>query len=152
MPKKKHARFTGTSQKYPQRQVVNTRDQDTREAFYAATDADAPLGAYQLAAGYLRHPQSGLYQVWLSTNGLDITPLAAFREEAKAGAMVELIQQEGQAGHLTDPEIVHDFFAFMREESDGEVLLFSDDQVRKVGREMLHRVIALPDQEENHGK
>jgi hypothetical protein len=145
MPKKKRGGFTGTGQKYPQRQIVNTRDAGVREAFYATTDADAPLDARHIAAGYLKHPESRLYQVWISTNGLDFTPLAAFREEAKAGATVSLIQQEVQAGHFSDPDLVHEFYRFLEEESDGQVQLFPDDLIRKLGRDLLHSVIALPE-------
>lgn len=145
MPKKKRGGFTGTGQKYPRRQVVNTSDAGTREAFYANTDADAPLDEHQIAAGYLKHPESGLYQVWISTNGLDFTPLAAFQEETKAGATVSLIQQEVQAGHFSDPDLVHDFYLFLAEESDGPVQLFPDDLVRKLVRDLLHSVIALPE-------
>jgi hypothetical protein len=132
------------SGKYPKRPVIGTRDPATREAFYAKTDQEAPLGPRQLAAGSIQHPDTGLWQVWLSTNGLDFTQLAAFKEAGKAANAVTIIQREAQAGNLYDQELVEALYEFLAEESDGEALPLPEDLIRKLARDIVHRVIETP--------
>jgi hypothetical protein len=130
--------------KYPNRPIINTKDPATREQFYKATDKDAPLGRYQIVAGSVQHPDTGLWQVWVSTNGLDFTQVAAFKEARKAAASVVVIQQEGSAGHLSDQEIVEALFETLKEESDGPALPLPETLIRKLARDILHRVIEEP--------
>jgi len=101
-------------------QVTFTRGQAEQVALYQQTDEEATLGLRQLAAGIIQHPDTGLWQVWLSTNGLDFTQLAAFKDEGKAGRVVGRIQWEAQAGYFYDEEMVADFFSLLAYESDGD--------------------------------
>jgi len=115
-----------------------------REALYQATDKNAPLGRYQIAAGAIQHPDTGLWQVWLSTNGLDFSQLAAFSEESKALNAVSLIKLEAQSGTFYDEELVIDFYLFLREQSDRKALPLPDNLIRKLGRDIIHKVIEMP--------
>jgi hypothetical protein len=115
-----------------------------KEAFYQATGKDAPLGRYQIAAGAIQHPDTGLWQVWLSTNGLDFSQLAAFSEESKALNAVSLIKLEAQSGTFYDEELVIDFYLFLKAQSDGKALPLPDDLVRKLGHDILHAIIDIP--------
>lgn len=143
-PKRKQQRGQRRGGKYPKRPVITTRDPATRGAFYRATDQDAPLGKYQLAVGAVRHPETGLWQVWLSTNGLDILCLAAFREEQKAINAVTIIQREGRTSHFGNQEIVNELFEFLAEESDDTPQLLPDELVRRLVRDIVHSVIETP--------
>jgi hypothetical protein len=133
-----------SSGKYPKRVIVTVSDPDAREAFYAATDDDAPLGPHQIAAGTVQHPDTGFWQVWVSTNGYDFTQLAVFKENAKAINAVELIKKEVAAGNFFDEDLVVAFFEFLAEQSDEEPGLLPDDLVRKLGRDIVHKVIEVP--------
>jgi hypothetical protein len=88
-----------------------------------------------------------LWQVWLSTNGFDFSQLAAFKEQHKATNAVELIKLEAQSGTFYDEELVIDFYLFLKEQSDGKALPLPDDLVRKLGRDILHAVIDMPQAE-----
>lgn len=114
-----------------------------------AAERDAPLGRYQIATGAIQHPDTRLWQVWLSTNGFDFNQLAAFNEEGKALNAVSLIKLEAQSGTFRDEELVRDFYLFLKEQSDGKTLPLPDDLVRKLGRDIVHAVIDMPQVEKS---
>jgi hypothetical protein len=142
--KKKRPKFTPSTGKYPKRLITTVSEPKEREAFYQATDEKAPLGPYQIAAGTVQHPDTGFWQVWISTNGFDFTQLAAFKENYKAVNAMDLIKKEVATGNFSDEDLVVAFYEFLREESDEEPRMLPDDVVRKLGRDILHRVIELP--------
>src|SRR5436305_8215499 len=144
MSKKKRPQGPRRSGKYPRRPIMNTSDPTVREAFYRATDEQAPLGRYQIVAGTIQHPDTGLWQVWLSTNGVDFTQLAAFKEEGNAAKAVVILQKEAQAGHFSDQELVEALYEFLAQESDGEALPLPEELVRKLARDIVHRVLQTP--------
>jgi hypothetical protein len=150
--KKRRQQGPRSSGKYPKRQVTYTRDQATREAFYQETDREAPLGRYQIAAGTIQHPDTGLWQVWLSTNGLDFTPLAAFRDPGKAANAVDIIKQEGQAGNLYNQGIVEALYEFLAKQSDGKALPLPEELIRKLARDIQHGVIQTPPNDAAEGE
>lgn len=125
--------------KYPKRPVITSGDQAQQEAFYQTTDPDAPLEAHQIAVGYIQHPDSGLWQVWISTNGLDFTQLAAFRESQKAADAIAILQKEGK--NLSNPVLMTGLLTFLEQQSDGQVQPLPDDLVRKLVRDILHYVL-----------
>lgn len=144
MNKKKRSKIRTTG-KYPKRPVTVVSKPKEREAFYQATDEEAPLGPNQIAAGTVQHPDTGFWQVWISTNGFDFTQLAAFKEQHKATNAVELIKKEVAGGNFFDEDLVVTFYEFLREESDEKPRMLPDDLVRKLGRDILHRVIEFPE-------
>ncbi len=145
MSKKKRPKFTASTGKYPKRPVTVVSKPEEREAFYQATDEEAPLGRYQIAAGAVQHPDTGFWQVWISTNGYDFTQLAAFKEEHKATNAVELIKKEVTAGNFYDEDLVVAFYLFLEEQSDEKPRMLPEDLVRKLGRDILHKVIEAPE-------
>ena len=144
MSKKKRPKFTDGTGKYPKRPVTVVSEPKEREAFYQATDEEAPLGPNQIAAGTVQHPDTGFWQVWISTNGFDFTQLAAFKEEHKATNAVALIQKEVAAGNFFDEDLVVAFHLFLEEQSDEKPRMLPEDLVRKLGRDILHKVIEVP--------
>ena len=144
MSKKKRPKIR-TSGKYPKRPVTVVSEPDEREAFYQATDEEAPLGPNQIAASTIQHPDTGFWQVWISTNGYDFTQLAAFKENRKAVNAVELIKKEVAAGNFFDEDLVAAFYLFLEEQSDEKPRMLPDDVIRKLGRDILHSVIDAPE-------
>lgn len=133
--------MTKRKRKYPKSPVITTRNQAVRAAFYNKTDAEAPLGPGQIVAGYIQHPDTSLWQVWLSTNGYDFTQIAAFKDQSKAAGAVEIIKKEGREGNLANQQLVDALFAFLAEQSDGQAKPLPDELVRKLARELRHHVI-----------
>ena len=130
--------------KYPKRRVITTRDPQESQAFYAATDDQAPLSDRQLAAGHIQHPDTGCYQIWVSTNGLDVTCLAAYREQARADAALEELKAFLGTPDVYDTEKCAALFGKLQQAGDGEPLALPDDLVRQVTRQILRRVVDGP--------
>ena len=111
------------------------------DKFFAMTDDDAPL-AMMLAVGVEQHPKTKFFQPWISTNGLDFTCIAAYRDQAKALAAKEILEQEAHRGNLSDPDFVVQLFTTLAELGDGEPLLLPDEMIHKLGRDVLHSLQA----------
>ncbi len=140
----KHSKKIGRTGKYPKHQVRATSDpQETRE-FYRKTDDQAPLSGSQLAAGLIQHPGTGLQQLWLSTNGLDVTSLAAFRDQARANLALEDLKAFLRTPGVYDGDACAACFARLRADGDAEPEPLPDDQVREIGRGILRRVVDGP--------
>ena len=56
-----------------------------------------------------------------------------------------LIQKEVQSGNFYDEDLGVAFYEFLAEESDEEPRMLPDDLVRKLGRDILQRVIEVPE-------
>jgi len=130
--------------KYSKRRVLTTRDPQESQAFYAATDDQAPLPPRQLAAGLVQHPDSGLHQLWLSTNGLDITCLAAYRDPNHADVALEELKAFLRTVDVYDTDKCTEVFRKFQAASDGEPRPLPDDIVRLIGRAILRRVVDGP--------
>jgi len=129
--------------KYPKRKVFSTSDPATRKKFYQETDASAPLGPYQIAAGTVQNPLTSLWQVWVSTNGLDMNHLSAHKEKGAAEANVERIKEAGARGDLFGTDKVTTLWREIRAGGDAEPEDLPEDIVRGIARTILHRVIDL---------
>ncbi len=70
------------------------------------------------AVGMVQHPETGYWQVWVSTIGQRILSVAAFQQSEKANDVVTLIQQEAQAGGLVQPDVVAALFGFLNQNSE----------------------------------
>lgn len=137
MKSKKHG-------KYPKRRVLTTRSAQESQAFYASTDDQAPLGDRQLAAGFIQHPDTGMYQVWLSTNGLDVTCLSVHRDQARAEIALEELKAFLRTPAVYDAEKCSACFEKLQADGDGEPRALPDDLVREIGRGILRRVVDGP--------
>ncbi len=127
--------------KYPKRRVQATRDPRERQAFYEATDDQAPLQTHQLATGLAQHPDTGYHQIWLSTNGLDITSLAAYRDQAHADCALQELKAFLRTSDVYDADKCATIFDRLQQAGDGKPLPLPDDLVRQIGRAILRRAV-----------
>lgn len=130
--------------KYQKGHVEYTTGTNVRDAFYAATDADAPLADNQLAAGLVQHPDTGYWQIWLSTNGLDLTMVAAHYDQAQAQAALSQFQAFLASPGVYNATQCETIFSSMRDQSDAEPQILPDDLVRQITRGILRRVVDGP--------
>src|SRR5260370_31288575 len=72
--------------------VLSTRHTQVKQAFYQRTDPTAPLAPNQLVVGLVQHPHTGLFQVWISTNGLDVISISAHRRIMDAETDIQAIK------------------------------------------------------------
>jgi hypothetical protein len=141
---RKHDKRANKRTKYqPRNRIITTTDKGEREKFYAATDVTAPLGKYQLAAGTIQHPRTGLWQVWVSTNGLDLNYISAHRDKARAEAAVDTFKQFAQTDAIYDPEKVTALYTQLIAAGDAEPEPLPEATVRAIGHDILHMVIDL---------
>jgi hypothetical protein len=132
------------SAKYPARQVMTTSNRNVIEAFYRKTDGEASLDPGQCAVGVVQHPATGLYQTWLSTNGLDIVCLSAHRRLMRAEVVQGELKIFLQSGDLYQEDKAAAFFAQLQEESDEEPRPLPDDLVRFIARSIMRALIDHP--------
>lgn len=133
-----------TTKKYPSRQVITTREITVQQQWQRATAAEAPLGPRQFAAGWVQHPQTDLYQAWLSTNGLDVTCISAHRSMIQAEADVRALKALITSGDCYDDEKTATLIAQLKHESAEEPRALPDDLVRLICREILRSVVDGP--------
>jgi hypothetical protein len=142
----KHHRFTQRGRKYPKRQIITTTDPRKNEAFYDATDSNAPLEPGRYATGVIQHPTTKLYQVWLSTNGLDVTCLSAHRNLKHAEADKEAVKVLIKSGDLYNDEKLTALFQTLKKNSEEEPQPLPDELVREITRAILRTVVDKPPQ------
>lgn len=131
--------------KYRGRKVLTTRDPQKTSKFYVATDAEAPLAHNQFVVGTAQHPDTRLFQIWLSTNGLDVTCLAACASEQLADELKAKLQAFLKTLGVYDPDACTTFFGELRAEAGGaEPQPFPDDLVHQIGRQILRMVVDRP--------
>jgi len=137
---RKHNFFTRRASKYPQRQVITITDRGASKAFYQQTDADAPLEEGLFAVGIVQHPETLLYQVWVSTNGLDITCVSAHRNSVQASANKQVLKKL-LSSDFSDDEQTTALFHEVCHNSDEKPAVLPDDLVREIGRSILRAVV-----------
>jgi hypothetical protein len=127
--------------KYPKRRVITTTNPDERERFYRETDQEAPLGRHQIAAGTIQNPRNGLWQVWMSTNGLDLNYISAHKGPDQAAADVDQIKEAAARGDLYDEHKVLALVTRLAAGGDGKPQPLPEETVRAIGRDILHNII-----------
>ena len=101
--------------------VTNVQhDAEKRNQLYDEAESRSMLGPYQLAAGTWQHPQTKLWQVWLSNYGSDINWISAHRDPDHAQQDVDAIHVAGQRGDFADEEKVVALFQRLTAAGDGE--------------------------------
>lgn len=134
MPKRHH--FTQQGKKYPEHQVITIHDAVTSQAFFDATDTHAPLAPRLFAVGVIQHPTTKLHQIWLSTNGLDVTCLNARYDERQAEADAQAVEALISSGDLYDDEKLAALFHHLKQEGDEEPTPLPDELVRDITQEI----------------
>ena len=142
----KRNRFTRSGKKYPKRQVITTSNAEKSKVFYAKTDADAPLEPPMYAAGVIQHPITQLYQVWLSTNGLDVICLSAHHSQEQAEKDKQEVKILISNGDLYNDEKLTALFQRLKQESDEKPKPLPDEIVQQITREILRAVVDRPSQ------
>jgi hypothetical protein len=142
----KRHRFTQRDNKYPKRQIIAITDSKKSEAFYNATDTDAPFKPGHYATGVIQHPITKLYQVWLSTNGLDVTCLSAHQDPKHAETDKEAIKTLITSGDLYNDEKLTTLFQMLKKNSEEEPQPLPDDLVREITRAILRTIVDKPPQ------
>ncbi len=137
----KRRRFTRSGKKYPTRQVTTTNNAETNQAFYDKTDADAPLEPHMYAAGVIQHPVTKLYQVWLSTNGLDVICLSAHRNLKQTEKDKQEVKELISSGDLYNNEKLTTLLQKLKQGSEEEPQPLPDDLVREITRAILRTVV-----------
>jgi hypothetical protein len=132
---KKHSR------KYAPRQVIIPTTLQQREEWYKTTNPQAPLEDRQFAAGVIQHPVSGLYQPWISTNGLDVICVSAYYQQSAAEDDVQAFKALVTSGQIYDEEKTSALLEQQRQKSDEKPQPFPDDLVRQITRAILRRVV-----------
>lgn len=78
---------------------------------------NSSLGKYQNAAGKVRHPITGKWQVWLSLYGVDVTCVSVHEKEQDADFRVEAFCEAWQSGQLLTTDQVQVFIKNLSSDS-----------------------------------
>jgi hypothetical protein len=127
--------------KYPPRPVITSADPQEREKWYRAADPAAPLDPRQFAGGVIQHPETGLYQCWISTNGLDVICVSAYRQQGPAQTDLKALKALISSGEIYDEEKTATLFEELRKHSDEKPRPLPDDLVREITRAILRAVV-----------
>ncbi len=112
------------------------------EHFYRRTDALAPLSPTQIVVGSIQHPSTGLYQVWISTNGWDVICLSARRSVVQADADRRAIKVILGSQDIYNEEKVAALFALLAAESDEEPQPLPDRVIRQICEAIQRTVVS----------
>lgn len=110
---------------------------------YAQADRHALLGDHELAAGTWQHSRTGLWQVWMSTAGGDITWLSAHRERGEAEWAVAAFRDFAQTEGIFDPDLCATFCEKLAEHGDAEPEPMNAQEILAITTHIRERVFAL---------
>lgn len=126
-------------------EVVTTSDPVLQVELYRQTDQAIPLGLLEKMVGITQHPETGLYQVWISTIGFDIVSVSARLDLENAERDLQAIKNVLESRGYYDALKVEALLTGLCDESDSQPHPFPDELVRKLTRDILRMVI-----ERNH--
>jgi hypothetical protein len=99
---------------------------------YAEAEQRSILGKRQLAAGTWQHSRTGLFQVWVSLYGSDITWISAHRDLGRANQDVEEIKAAARRGDFYDEDKVAELTARLAQAGDAEPEDMSAGEIAKI--------------------
>ncbi len=134
--------------KYPAARIETTNNPKKKQDFYETTDADAPLDEHQFVAGMAQHPDTGLFQTWVSTNGLDITFLCAHRDKVRAEKACQELKAFLGSQAVFEDGAYERLFGRLKDSGDGDPQPLPDAMIRQITRAILRRVAHRPQQAE----
>jgi len=117
--------------------VITTRNARLKQSFYQRTDPTAPLTVRQFVVGMVQHPNTSLFQVLVSTNGLDIISVSARRRIIDAEADIQAVKAILGSQDIYDERKVEAFFSQLAAESDEEPHPLPDELARQICREIV---------------
>ena len=109
---------------------VETRPGGDATAWEQA-EADATLASHMFAIGEAQHPTTGLWQVWISLYGTDLTSPGAWKDQRMAMNYSRQLQ-EVFGRWSGDSERLNALLDDMRRMSDAEPQPLPDDLVREI--------------------
>jgi hypothetical protein len=112
--------------------VLTTRNAQVKQAFYRRTDPTAPLAPRQFVVGLVQHPHTGFFQVWISTNGLDIISVSAHRRIMDAETDIQAIKAVLGSQDIYEEEKVAALFAQLAAETDEEPCPLPEQVVKQL--------------------
>jgi hypothetical protein len=120
--------------------VFTTRNAQVKQAFYRRTDPTAPLAPRQFVVGLVQHPHTGLFQVWISTNGLDIISVSAHRRIMDAETDVQAMKAVLGSQDIYNKRKVDALFARLAAETDEEPRALPEQVVQQLCQAIAARV------------
>lgn len=120
--------------------LFTTKNSQVKQAFDQRTDPTAPLAPNQFVVGLIQHPQTGLFQVWLSTNGLDITNLSAHRRIMDAEMDLQMMKDALGSQDFYDTQKLEALLQQLKEESDEQPQPFPESLVKQICQGIVVRV------------
>ena len=116
---------------------------------FEVADKHAVLGAYQMDAGTWQHPRTGLWQVWISTAGNDISWLSAWRDRSRAEQDVEAFKRFASTPDVYDPEKCAALFGQLAHAGDAEPESASAAEIMNLTRQIHEMVFDIRQQKES---
>ena len=74
---------------------------------------------YQIDAGVVRHPATGLWQTWISLDGTDVTLISAHHDRRMAEDVIADLKTAAQMGAVDTPADVARRFVELHPPGDG---------------------------------
>ena len=135
-----------TKSKRPVRmRLTNVKgDPEKQMRLFAEADKRAILGEHQFAAGIWRHPRTGLWQVWFSTAGSDISWISAHRSPERAERDVEEFKAAALRGDFYDAEKAAALFARLAQEGEADPETTSAKEIMNITRRISEMVFNIP--------
>lgn len=98
---RKHAKRKKRAKRTVRLQIKTVKgDPAAIDRLYAEADKHAILAAHQIVTGTWQHPRTGLWQVWISTTGIDVTWIGAYRDMARATRAARALEAAWQRGEF----------------------------------------------------
>jgi hypothetical protein len=129
--------------------VTNIKgDFEKQMQLFKEADKTATLGDYQLAAGVWQHPNTGLWQVWTSTAGSDITWISAHRDKSQAYKTLTAYKQFCETEDIYDPDKCTAFFQTLADSGDAEPENASGADIANITKHIREMVFTIHTREE----
>lgn len=112
--------------------ILRTRNVLLKQTFYQRTDPTAPLAPLEFVVGLVQHPHTGLFQVWISTNGLDVISISARQRIMDADADIQAIKTVLSSQAIYDESKLTELFTRLEATSDEKPQPLPDDLVRRI--------------------
>lgn len=112
--------------------VLRTHNVLLKQAFYERTDPTAPLAPLEFVVGLIQHPHTALFQVWISTNGLDIISISARQRIMDADADIQAIKAVLSSQAIYEESKLTELFTRLEAKSDEKPQPLPDDLVKRI--------------------
>lgn len=120
--------------------VVTTNDPALQAELYRQTNQDALLSLRQTVAGIAQHPDTGLYQTWISTNGFDVTSISAHLRAERAEQDLQAVKSILGSQDYYDANRIEALLVKLSEESNSQPQPFPNELVRGITQDILRMV------------